>query len=225
MDSVAPSVTLPDTRAALRAAQAEAVATATAHANAASVAARAMEIAAAAEAALATHDGVDAAVARYRAGLLQAGGRGLDQASLPRHLVDARQAQRDAQQDYADAVAAAALLAADAQEAGDAARQAKAALRAATSAVMLEDALSLVDHLHALEQQAARARAVLAAYAGSFTASDPPLAWPVAELRHHDHAGSMLALLGNYDAAAEVRRWSAYRAALTTDADATLSEG
>ncbi len=207
-------------REALRRAIQAATETAVVAEQAAAAAARGQSAVNAARTALVPFDGLDAAVARFHAGIARAGEAPAP--GLPPDLLEGRRARAAALEGLTDAVAAAELLASEASAAASEAEAAQAAVRAAIHSVADAEAAELATRLQTLERQAAELREALGGY-GRTRAMDAPrpvppavvatVQAPWADLMLSAHARGMLS---------SVPAWQAFRAALTSDPDAAL---
>lgn len=204
-------------RAALRTAQEVAAGAARAAQAARWLVERAAQQVSEAEAALAVFEGLDAAVAAWRAGLLKAGGAAVREL-MPPDLAESRRARADAAEDLADATATATLLAVDAKEADAVAEQAAGAVRSAMDAVMQAVASELLGSMRQAEAEAGRLRVVVMAMSGARPVSDPPLPWTLSQVTHEPLHPLMLDVAQLHRPAA-TDAWNAFRTALEADPD------
>jgi len=210
------------TREGLKAAQREAARTATLAATAAGIAARALLDVDREADTISRLDGLAGRVIRWGADRVRQGASAT--APLPRELATARETLRAAHERASDARGVYDLLSSEATAAAAQAAAARHALGAAADAVVVEDALSLVEAVRRADAEAGRLRAVVSALGATWSGASAPLPWGVQALGHDVAHGALLDMAPRGTVQAASTAWTSYKIALIEDANALAPE-
>jgi len=171
-------------------------------------------------AAIAEHRGLGARIAAWGAARLKAGAN-TTAGALPADLARDRAALAEATERQADAEAVHAVLMGEVAACADQADAARAGLDAAVDAVMVADLLALVDAMRQADAEAGRLRALVSAMGSVRTGADAPLPWKAQQVAHDPAHAHLIDLAAPGAMPAAASAWSAYRAALLEDANAS----